>query len=456
MPSMIRNLAARILGMVPTVLTLALLAVLGVWGARNDWKLGSLSSLWTKTGPLENPDPIGVKIVPEEKVPTSGDAKSSSAPRLRIEFPSAEAVRLAGIRVEAVQIRSLARYVTAYGMLDYEPGYYVELSSRAPGTIWRVDKVIGDEVKTGDTLALVDSAEVGQAKADFLKNLSQVEVRKKAVQRLQAAGGSVPEATRQETETGLRAAQIQLFNDQQRLLNFGLTLRIHDVEVLAEEQRVRHLRLLGLPDSVLRDADPETLTANLLPLTAPFKAVVIDRRGVAPGQVVTTKQVLFTLADLHHLHADLDVHPEDMADVRVGQNVTFQPDKDQGPPAKARVAHISPEVNEKSRNVEVHTEVENPNGRLRPHTFGTGRILIEERPRAVTVPTEAIQSDGRAHLVFVRLSPASFQVRPVRPGLREGAFTEVDGVQPGEEIATIGSYLLKSELLKEKIGAGEE
>jgi cobalt-zinc-cadmium efflux system membrane fusion protein len=72
------------------------------------------------------------------------------------------------------------------------------------------------------------------------------------------------------------------------------------------------------------------------------------------------------------------------------------------------------------------------------------------------VPSDAVQSDGREHLVFVRLAPAVFQARAVRRGLSDDTVTEVLGdVRPGDEVATIGSFTLKSELLRERI-LGEE
>ena len=199
----------------------------------------------------------------------------------------------------------------------------------------------------------------------------------------------------------------------------------------------------------------ETMTANLLPLTAPFDGQVVDRNA-ATGEVVlaTQPKTLFIVADIRQVHVDLDVNPEDMAAVRVGQPIRFRPN-DGGPEAKGEVSHLSPEVNDKTRRVQVHAEVANEDRRLRPNTFGSGQIIIAERTRAVVVPSEAVQSDGKASLVFVRVSPTVFEARPVQLGLRERNLVEVSGVREGEEVVTTGSYLLKSELQKDRI-AGDD
>ena len=457
MPSWLRNVTAGAAGQVPTILTLAVLGGLAFWGARNDWRLAPQK----EDDSQKEEKPAAVKVVRPPDGAPAGEPASLARRLARIEFPSAEAVAATGIKDAPAETRPMTFYVTANGMLDYEPYRYAQLAPRAPGTIWRMDKVMGEAVRKGELLALIESADVGRAKADFLQDLAQVDIRTKVLQRLRSAGGSVPEGTLREAENALREARLRLFNDQQRLLNLGLPLRLEDVADLSEDRQVRFLRLLGLPEAARRGIDPETVTANLLPVTAPFDGQVVRHPRGAPGEVADTTHPLFTIGDTSHLHIDLDVNLEDVAHLRVGQQVTFTPEDRSGEPATGELAHISPEVNEKTRHVQVHAEVENPDGRLRPNTYGTGRIRIRHEPQAVAVPSEAVQwevpRDGpRSFFVFVRLSDTVFEVRPVTPGIREGNFTQVTGLEPGERVATVGSHVLKSELLKEKIAGGEE
>jgi membrane fusion protein, heavy metal efflux system len=299
---------------------------------------------------------------------------------------------------------------------------------------------------------------VGKTKAEFLQGLALVKSRALTLARLQAIDqhGAIAQRHLQEAETALREARIRLFNEQQALLNLGLHLSIEELENMAEKQLVRHLRLLGLPESIQRGLDTDSLTANLLPLAAPFDGLVVDR-SAAVGEVVqmTQPKTLFVVADVRVVHIDLDVNAEDMPGVRVGQAVSFRPDGSAFDSSGA-VSHISPEVDEKTRRVRVHAETPNPDGRLRPNTFGTGRIVIGERPGVVVVPGEAVQDDGATNLVFIRVSDTAFEARKVQLGLREGNLVEVKGVQPGEEVVTGGSFVLKSELQKERITGGDE
>jgi cobalt-zinc-cadmium efflux system membrane fusion protein len=462
MSSWLWRLAAAGAAQVPTVLTLALLGGLAVWGARNDWRLSSSGG--KPAGPKEEDRSETTKVITDPSPSSGTEAGSEAVPLVRIEFPSEEAVKATGIQAEKAEVRPMAQYVTANGALDYEPGRYAQLAPRAPGTIWKMYKVMGEAVHKGEVLAIIESVEVGKAKADLLQSLAQVDVRTRTLQRLQSAGASVAEGTLREAEEALRESRIRLFTDQQHLLNYGLALHIEDLAGLPEDQQVRHLRLLGLPEAIRTSADADTLTANLLPLTAPFEGLVARHPQGAPGEVVATTKPLFMIGDTSHLHIDLEVHLEDVVHLRLGQKVIFMPEDKTGQPGIGELAHISPEVNEKTRHVQVHAEVENPDGRLRPNTFGTGRILIREKPRTVAVPDQAVQWEiestntkkGRSFFVFVQMNPTTFQKRPVQLGLRDEGFTEVSGVEPGEMVVTTGSHVLKSELLKDKIGGSEE
>src|SRR5262249_41300455 len=160
-----------------------------------------------------------------------------------VHFPSAESVHKAGIQVAPALARALAQYVTAHAMLDYMPSRYVELHSPVAGRVWSVEKELGEPVTKGEALAVIDAAEVGKAKADFLQSLSQVAYRKQVLQRLQAARTSLPDRSILEEQTALRDARIRLLNDQQKLLNLGLGFHLKDIEDLSEDQAGRQLRL---------------------------------------------------------------------------------------------------------------------------------------------------------------------------------------------------------------------
>jgi cobalt-zinc-cadmium efflux system membrane fusion protein len=474
----IRSALATLAAQAPTVLILVALAGLAYWGARNDWKLPRPAAEKEKEAPREG-----------------GEVASQALPTVKLDSP--EAMEKAGIRWAAAEERHVTEYVRANAELDFNLNRIAHLSSRAPGTVWSVVKQEGDRVKRGDVLAVVASSQVATLKFDFQQTLLQVETRAKILERMQATP-SIPDQTVREAERALREARIRLYNDQQSLLNLGLPLRLEDFEGLSDEEAARRLRFLGVPDAILervREIDPSRLTANLLPLRSPFDGLVI-KRDMVVGEVIGSapEKWQFIVADMSTVWVTLYVRLEDVGRVSLGQKVIFTPEgggDEEAPPGP--LTWMSAEVDEKSHTVSARAVVPNPDGRLRPHTFGKARVLIREDPRAVVIPDTAVQRDVGSPLVFVRLTAGDVRPRPVLLGARDGKYIEVldpapvvaatgaglaasplgfapllaagalpaeralfAPILPGDDVATSGSFILKSEMLKDRIGGGED
>jgi cobalt-zinc-cadmium efflux system membrane fusion protein len=275
------------------------------------------------------------------------------------------------------------------------------------------------------------------------------------VQVMESAAGSIPERQIREAKAALREANIKLFNDHQALSNLGLNIALKDVKGLKEEDAFAKVSALGVPEEVLREMPAEGRTANLLPLTAPFDGVIVSARK-AKGEAVGPAEPQIVLADLRKLRLMLNVRPADVGGLRVGQDVFFTAAGVDGE-VPGKLAWISPEVDEKTRVVLARVEVANPDGKLRPRTFGAARVVTESKSSALTVPDDAIQADEGFQYVFVQGDEETvFYARRVKLGGRQNGFTEiVEGVAAGERVVTKGSHALKSELFKDRIG-GEE
>jgi membrane fusion protein, heavy metal efflux system len=390
--------------------------------------------------------------------------------RRRIQFASAEAMEKAGVdialveraneRPEAVVLGPLTEAVSGPAEIVYDATRVAPLSSRAPGTVWQVRKQVGDSVRAGEILTLVDAAEVGRAKAEFLQGLARTALKKKVADGLIAARGSVSERAIQEAESALEEARVRLLAARQALVNLGLPVAIEDFQGLPAEAMAARTQFLGLPANLVRQLDPKTTTANLLPVRAPLDGIVVERKTVA-GEVVDTRQVLFVVADTRTMWLNLDVRQEEIRYVRSGLPVRFRSTGD-GLEAAGKVTWISTAADEKTRTVKVRANLDNPEGHLRAGAFGIGRVILREDPKALVIPSEALHWDGSCNVVFVRdkhffekEAPKVFHTRTVRPGVTEGKYTEIiAGLLPGEVVASKGSGILRSELLKNNLGAG--
>ena len=259
---------------VPTLLVVCTLAAIAYWGHSSEWTLPKFSSLfgnkqavedwckehnvpesqciecnkallppakdygWCKEHgvaqcPLDHPDVAQFKVTPVVTAQELERAKRALALRPRAENNSRctlheqriQFASLAGRRESrrrhrgrATQ-RPIVEAVIANGEVVYDQTHMAHLASRVAGTVWRVEKQVGDRVRKGDVLALIDAAEVGRAKAEFLQAIAQVRLKRANRRTAEAAGGRWQRARPQmrEAEAALQEAKIRLLSAQQTL-----------------------------------------------------------------------------------------------------------------------------------------------------------------------------------------------------------------------------------------------
>src|SRR5207245_10290766 len=128
MPVWIRSMAGLVRTRLPTFVTLGILGGLACWGSLNDWTLPGSSK--EEVGADHSQAIIQITT---DTISSGNHGSNSTAKRLN--FPSAEAVKKAGIRVVAAEDRRMTRDVIANGMVDHEPAPYARLTVRAAGTV---------------------------------------------------------------------------------------------------------------------------------------------------------------------------------------------------------------------------------------------------------------------------------------------------------------------------------
>ena len=507
---------ARLGRHIPTVTLMAVLVGLGIYGHHSDWKLPKFSALtgngtaarddwceehgvpesqcvecnpdllprgkdygWCKEHGVHNCPLCHPEVAQLKQRPLVADADRQRAARAlaaaprpennavcknfrrRIQFTSLEAVKKAGVDVGLVDRQPIVESVAVNGQINYDQTRFASLSSRLPGTVWRVEKNIGDQVRAGEVLALVDAAEVGRAKTELIQALSQEDLQRKAIKRLESLTEIVPGRQVQEAQAGFVQTRARLLSAQQALGNLGLPVNVEQLRALPEEKLAERLRLLGLPEPMAEHLGSDETTSNLLPVKAPMNGVVVARQVVA-GEVVDASRVLFQVADTSRMWLTLNVSVEDASKLALSQPVRFRPDGSREE-ANGKLVWISTTADPQTRMVTVRAELPNANVQLRNETFGAGRIVLREEQEAIVVPNEALHWEGCCHVVFVRDkgffdkpdSPKVFHIRTVRLGAKGEKATEIiAGILPGEVVATKGSDVLRAELLKNNLGEG--
>ncbi len=514
--SLIGRFTRAVVGGIPTLIVLGMLVGLAWWGHHHGWSLPKFSELtgnveqdgvlwcdehgvaeadciscnadlmpkgelygWcSKHGVhecvLHNPQLSQLKDVPEvnqddldraaEAIAAYPRTKNDPSCKMhlrRIQFPSIESVDQAGIDINLVDRGPVIETIKTTGEVVYDPTRVTHVSSRSQGTLWQVEKNVGDRIQKGELLALVDAIEVGRLKSKLLQALAQLELDTATLDRVSGLGGGViPEKRIQEAKAARSGTEFEIQSIIQSLSNLGLPIRLNDVAGQSAEAVISKLKHLGLPQSLVLSTNQSELSANLIPVVSPRDGVVVMREAVA-GEVIETGKPLFTIADTARMWLLLNVRLEEAERIAIGKKVVFTPDGSDRQ-AIGNVTWISTDVDSQTRTIRVRAELDNQSGRLRNETFGAGEIVLREVDDAILVPNEAIHWEGCCHVAFVRdkdyFKEGSYKVfhtRSVRPGAIMGDNTEViAGLLPGEVVVTKGSGVLRAELLKGNLGAG--
>lgn len=477
----------KVIVQLPGAAVLAALVGLLAWGHLHHWHIPKFSEVMRDPGSaVPEVDPSAtVHVVSRRPIgdgpmaaglvnadlsggnPANRDA-ANGVPSLleRVTFESKEAILKSGVELAVVEERAISQNITALAQVNYDQTLLAQLTARVRGTVWSVHKQVGEAIKKGELLAVIEALDVGKAKSEFLQAVVAAELRQETLEQLRRIPNSVSARTLREAEANAREALISLFNAQQTLTNLGLPVRLSDVAGLHDEELVERVHFLGLPKEIVSTLDPRTTTANLVPLVAPFDGLVIGREIVVGELVEPSSQAQFVIADVSRMWVDLDVRKEDSSMIRRGQEVVFAFD---GVPGEVRstISWISTEIDKATRTIQARANVSNPlihgvdtppDGQrlLRANMFGEGKVRVLDKPKAIVVPNTALHRDGTHHVVFVRVSERTFEPRPVTLGVSGARYTEViTGVSPGEVIAAKGSHVLKAEILKDRLATSQ-
>jgi cobalt-zinc-cadmium efflux system membrane fusion protein len=357
-------------------------------------------------------------------------ADTAELKQVRLVRPELEAA--AGIEVAPVESRPLSATITCNGSAGFNQNNYVKVPPKAAGILRAIPVDVGQRVGAGATLAVVDSPEVGEAKAELLKAVIHEEHLRWQIEKYKAAAEGIPAKSLLESQHFLEEQRADTATIRARLRTFGLTTtEIADV------------------------VDRQDLAIQLNVL-APRGGIVVERHAVA-GEPVAATAPLLAIADLDTMWVHLNVYESSLPSIRVGQDVTFYPDGLPKEGFKGKVDWISPQVDPLTRTIQLRAEVSNREGSLRSNMFGKGVLAVEASHDRLVVPQAAVQSHDGDHVVFVQKPAGVFEARRIGLGVKSDQFWEVTFcLAAGEKVATTGSFLLKSNLENPDFGKIEE
>lgn len=336
---------------------------------------------------------------------------------------STEEIQRAGIRVQQLDLQEQAEQVVVTATIQANQDRLAHVAPRISGRIVKVMANLGDKVKSGQPLAVLDSIELGEARSAFLQAASEAAVAQAGFERAKRlqADNIIPEkeflrarAEQEKAQASLRAASDKL-------------------------------RMIGI--------NPENPSGSTFPVFAPFSGTVIEKKAVL-GDLAPPDQSLFTVADLSVLWIEANLYDKDLSKVSPGAQASVTVSAYPNEVFKGRLTYISSVMDKDSRTVKARIEVPNSNGMLKLDMFATAAIHTGTGTgvKVLAVPEEAVLLLQGMPTVFVAKKDG-FEQRTVEVGERaQGYVVLKSGVEAGENVVISGAYDLKARLLKAQIG----
>jgi len=331
-----------------------------------------------------------------------------------------DAARIAAARlvVQPVSSSGLAGEIVAQATVEAEPGAQAVLTARAAGSITRIDKRLGDPVRAGEVLALVESREASQIAAARSVAAAKADLAGKALAREQRLFEQ-----RVSARQDLEAAQAEYVSAQAEARSASAAIGAADVS-----RDGRYVMVISPVTGRITSA-PASLGAFVQPETE-----------------------LFRVADPRRLQIEAAVTAADAQRIRPGDVAVL--DLNDGASANAVVRSVTPGVDETTRAATVVLTLTSGQGLLQPGQAVRARITTRQPgAQGIVVPEDAVQTWEGQDVVFVR-TKTGFVARPVLVGARAAGRAEItSGLRPGESIVAKNAFLLKAELAK---GEAEE
>jgi len=329
---------------------------------------------------------------------------------------STEQITAAGIQLVEARAQNISLGLPFPGEVRFDEDRTAHVVPRVPGVVESVAVNLGQSVKKGQLLAVIASQQISDQRSE-----------QAAAQRRLALARTTYEREKKLWQDKISA--------EQDFLQARQALQEAEIAVSNARQKI----------SVLSGSVVAT-GGNRYELRAPFDGVVVEKH-LTPGEVVDESTAAFTLSDLSRVWVTFGVSPKDLNKVQVGKKVTVSA-AELNAEVVGSVAYVGSLLGEQTRTATVRVTLENPQGSWRPGLFVTALVATDSREAKVAVPETAIQTVEDKPSVFVRTDDG-FETRAVELGSRADGFVEItQGLDAGAQVASAGSFVLKSELGK--------
>jgi membrane fusion protein, heavy metal efflux system len=298
-------------------------------------------------------------------------------------------------------------------VVESDPARTAAVLTPLGGRVLEIKVALGDRVRQGQVLAVIDSPDLGQAYDDYDKAADTFQLTQKNL-------------TRQEEQLKLGTASTRDL-DQARSDN---------AQAAAEHARTQaRLKTLGVPTERQQHS---TLLSVLAPVSGSVTTLAIARGNM----INDPTQPIMTVADLSTIWVTALVPEKDVAVVAKDQDAEVSLSAYPGKVLHGKVLFISDIIEPDSRRDKLRIAFANADVSLKPNMFATVTLVGPKESRVI-VPTSALLMNNDRTTVFVATEPWTFERRTVDAQLEEGPTVALaSGVKDGEQVVVKGGILL--------------
>jgi membrane fusion protein, heavy metal efflux system len=296
---------------------------------------------------------------------------------------------------------------------------------RVAGVVLESRKNLGDPVRKGEVIAVIDSRDLGEAKSRYLVAVEREKLASYNFERIQ------------------RLWEAQTVAEKE-FLTAKKTYLEEKIELTAAARKLMALGLSKQDLSDLPNEDDSTLTHFVI--RAPFDGV-ITKKHLSLGEWAKEDAEIYVIADLSTVWVDVIVYAGDIDSVHLNQKATVKTDS-YGLEAVGTVSYVGPLVGEDTRTAKARIVIPNTDGKWRPGLFAKVELVRHNASPPLVIRNEAIQTFQNKSVVFVEYED-QYEARPVTVGRSNEKFSEIlKGLAPGERYVTDNSFVLKAEMGK--------
>lgn len=344
------------------------------------------------------------------------------------------------IRIEKASKQILGHAIEVTGEVRLNENESAHINPRIDGVIYAIRVDLGARVGIGDVLFEIDSAEFGNAVSEYIKFRSLADITGRTFER----------------EKNLYEQEI---SSEQDMFAARTAYEQNEADRKAAEHK---LHVMGVNDQELSFflKDGHDKQTGRLSVRSPINGVVIEKHATL-GELAEVGKDVMLVANLDMLWVWLNIYERDLASLAVrrakGEKIPARITTQSFPGMifNGEIDYLSSTMDENSRTVKARAIVANPDGLLRPGMFCKAAIPVGTGDKVLALPKAAVLSDEGKSFIFKHLKDDLYMRSMVTVGRENDVSAEIlKGLSEGDMVIVEGAFILKSDVLREKMGAG--